>query len=51
MRFNKIPTDEQGNGNIAFYTSDQTGHYIGVIEGLSAHGIPGRKVFTFEVKK
>ena len=46
-----LTTDQQGNGNIAFYTSDQTGHYIGVIEGLSENGIPGRKVFTFEVKK
>ncbi|WP_432709437.1 hypothetical protein, partial [Pedobacter sp.] len=46
-----LTTDQQGNGNIAFYTSDQTGHYIGVIEGLSEDGIPGRKVFTFEVKK
>jgi hypothetical protein len=45
-----LTTDQQGNGNIAFYTSDQTGHYIGVIEGLSEDGIPGRKVFTFEVK-
>jgi hypothetical protein len=46
-----LTTDSQGNGNIAFYTSDQTGHYIGVIEGVTEHGIPGRKVFTFEVKK
>jgi hypothetical protein len=46
-----LTTDGQGNGNVAFYTSDQVGHYIGVIEGVSSHGIPGRKVFTFEVKK
>ncbi|MBG6234990.1 hypothetical protein IWX76_001558 [Pedobacter sp. CAN_A7] len=46
-----LTTDSQGNGNIAFYTSDQTGHYIGVIEGVAENGIPGRKVFTFEVKK
>jgi hypothetical protein len=46
-----LTTDQQGNGNISFYTSDQTGHYIGVIEGISEDGIPGRKVFTFEVKK
>lgn len=46
-----LTTDQQGNGNIAFYTSDQVGHYIGVIEGVAKDGIPGRKVFTFEVKK
>jgi len=45
-----LTTDSQGNGNISFYTSDQVGHYIGVIEGVAKDGIPGRKVFTFEVK-
>lgn len=45
-----VATDAQGKGTLNFYTSDRPGVYMGVIEGLSLNGIPGKKVFRFEVK-
>lgn len=42
--------DEKGKAKFNFYTSDQTGVYIGIINGLSKTGIPGTRTFTFEVK-
>ena len=44
-------TNAQGKTNLSFYTSDQPGKYIGVIQGLTANGEAGSKYFTFEVKK
>lgn len=38
------------DGNVSFYTSDQTGKYVGVIEGITANGDAGDQAFTFEVK-
>lgn len=38
-------------GQVNFYTSDVSGKYIGVIQGLSKAGVPGSKYFHFEVKK
>ncbi len=36
--------------NLSFYTSDQTGRYVVVTQGLAADGRPGSTSFTFEVK-
>ncbi|EOR96545.1 hypothetical protein ADIARSV_0274 [Arcticibacter svalbardensis MN12-7] len=45
-----VSTDIRGKGTLNFYTSDRPGVYMGVIEGLGLNGIPGKKVFKFEVK-
>ncbi|MES2651102.1 MAG: hypothetical protein V4663_05150 [Bacteroidota bacterium] len=42
--------DKQGTTKVHFFTSDQAGVYIGVINGLSKTGMPGNSTFTFEVK-
>ena len=47
----EINFDKNGKGKISFYTSDQTGLYIGVIQGISNLGLPGSGTFSFEVKK
>jgi hypothetical protein len=47
----QIITDKAGNGKVNFYTSDQLGTYIGIVNGITANGIPGSKTFIFEVKK
>jgi hypothetical protein len=36
---------------VSFYTSDQEGKYIGVVQGISADGGAGSSYFSFEVKK
>lgn len=46
-----IKTDKNGKQQISFYTSDQTGKYAVVLQGLSASGHAGSKVFMIEVKK
>jgi len=46
-----INTGAQGKNQVTFYTSDQEGKYIGVIQGITASGESGSKYFTFEVKK
>jgi len=45
-----ITTDTNGKAILSFYTSDQTGKYIGVIQGISSSGKSGSQVFNFEVK-
>ncbi|CAN5327053.1 Plug domain-containing protein [soil metagenome] len=45
------PSVGKGKNTVSFYTSDQDGKYIGVIQGLTANGEAGSKYFTFEVKK
>ena len=37
-------------GKASFYTSDQAGKYIGVIQGITANGDAGSQYFSFEVK-
>lgn len=37
--------------NLAFYTGDQAGRYLVVLQGLSANGLAGHARFTFEVKR
>jgi len=45
-----ITTDASGKANFGFYTSDQSGKYIGVIQGISTSGKAGMQTFNFEVK-
>ncbi|TDO24425.1 hypothetical protein [Pedobacter duraquae] len=45
-----VPIDEKGKGKINFYTSDLSGSYLGIIQGISAQGIPGIRYFSFDVK-
>ena len=37
-------------GPITFYTSDQKGRYVGIIQGITKQGVAGSGQFTFEVK-
>ncbi len=46
-----INTSVQGKNQVTFYTSDEEGKYIGVIQGITANGEAGSQYFTFEVKK
>jgi hypothetical protein len=39
-----------GKGAISFFTSDQPGKYVGVVQGLTANGDAGSQSFTFEVR-
>lgn len=43
-------TDATGKKQVSFYTSDQPGKYIAVIEGISQNGEAGSGYVTFEVK-
>lgn len=42
--------NKDANLKINFFTSDQTGRYLGLIEGLSDNGKAGNQVISFEVK-
>jgi hypothetical protein len=46
-----ITTQTQGKNNLSFYTSDKTGQYIGIIQGLTATGEAGSSSFMFNVVK
>ena len=37
--------------NLEFYTGDQAGKYVVVVQGMSANGLSGSKIFTFDVKQ
>ena len=39
-----------GKGAVSFYTSDQRGKYLGVIQGITDKGAAGSQYFTFSVK-
>ncbi|UEG52427.1 hypothetical protein LLH06_15825 [Mucilaginibacter daejeonensis] len=43
-------TDQAGKHVASFYTSDQPGRYVGVVQGMTATGQCGSQVFNFEVK-
>ena len=45
-----IQTDNNGKAQIQFYTSDLSGKYIGIIEGITDDGKAGSSSFTFEVR-
>lgn len=47
----ELKTGENGKQQISFYTSHQPGKYAVVLQGLSASGRAGSKVFMIEVKK
>jgi hypothetical protein len=44
-----VNTSAAGKKQVSFYTSDQPGKYIGVIEGMTANGEAGSQTFSFEV--
>ena len=46
-----VTTNKNGSGGLSFYTSDEAGKYIGVIQGLTADGEAGSQYFTFDVTK
>lgn len=45
------PSVKANGGPVSFYTSDQVGKYIGVVQGITADGQAGSTYFSFEVKK
>jgi hypothetical protein len=46
-----ITTDQTGKAQIQFFTSDQTGTYKVVVQGITGSGVAGSKVFSFDVGK
>ena len=40
----------QGKDAVSFYSSDQPGKYMGIVQGLTASGSAGSQYFSFEVK-
>ena len=44
-----ITTDADGNHQLEFFTSDVSGTYQVVVEGLTAEGYSGSRTFTFTV--
>ncbi len=46
-----VSTNAQGKTQITFYTSDRTGNYIGVLQGITATGEAGCQYFKFAVKQ
>jgi hypothetical protein len=46
-----VVTDKNGKAMVEFYTSDQTGEYQVVIQGITATGVSGSKTLSFEVGK
>ena len=46
-----VITDERGEATIPFFTSDDTGAFIGIIEGTEGFGLLGSKQFEFNVRK
>lgn len=47
----QLVTDQQGKQTLNFYSSDQTGTYKVVVQGMTRSGMAGSKTLTFEVKK
>lgn len=43
-------TDANGKNQLSFYTGDQPGKYIGVVQGISATGAAGSSYVIFDVK-
>jgi hypothetical protein len=46
-----VTTDAQGKSQLSFYTSDQSGCYNVVIQGMTKNGLAGSKTFTFKVAR
>ncbi|WP_113651905.1 hypothetical protein [Pedobacter namyangjuensis] len=47
----KIALDENSKAKLDFFTSDLTGTYIGVLNGIDGDGLLGTSFFTFKVDK
>ena len=45
------PSVKANGSPVSFYTSDQEGKYIGLVQGISSDGRAGSCYFNFEVKK
>ncbi|QEC80213.1 hypothetical protein [Mucilaginibacter ginsenosidivorax] len=45
-----VNTGADGKQQLSFYTSDQPGTYVGVIQGITQSGEAGSQTFSFEVK-
>jgi hypothetical protein len=45
-----VTTDASGKATVSFYTSDLTGIYTGVLQGITANGVAGGGTFSMEVK-
>lgn len=46
-----IVTGKDGKARVEFYTSDLTGHYQVVIQGITPEGVAGSKTLSFDVIK
>jgi hypothetical protein len=46
-----VKTGADGKAQLSFFTSDLSGKYVGVIEGMDENGRAGMKLFEFEVNK
>ena len=46
-----VITDEKGNAEIPFVTSDDTGTFLGIVEGTNGFGLLGSKQIEFIVQK
>jgi hypothetical protein len=46
-----VVTDKNGKATVEFYTSDQTGQYQVVIQGVTPTGVTGSRTVTFDVGK
>jgi hypothetical protein len=46
-----IITDENGNANLEFFTSDINTAFYGIVEGISGNGLVGKAAFEFNVTK
>jgi hypothetical protein len=46
-----VKTNTSGKNQVSFYTSDEEGKYIGVVQGMTADGQSGSQTFTFDVTK
>jgi hypothetical protein len=46
-----VTTDENGKAQIQFYTSDQTGNYKVVVQGITDNGVAGSTSASFNVVK
>jgi hypothetical protein len=47
----RVQLDKNGTKQVSFYTSDRTGNYIGVIQGLTQDGKAISRTFNFEVTR
>jgi hypothetical protein len=46
-----LHTNAAGKTNLHFYTSDQTGNFVGIIHGIDAQGNAATQVFNIQVTK